>query len=145
MKVAVVGAGIIGACIAHALAKRGALVTLIDRDEPGRGCSYGNSGAISAGSVAPVAMPGVLASVPKMLLDDESPLFLPLAYLPRALPWLMKFVASATPVRIAAAARKLHGFHHGAVDKHVALAAEAGVPELILRRGHLHLIRTKPR
>ena len=67
MKVAVVGAGIIGACIAYALAKRGAEVTLIDRDEPGRGCSYGNSGAISAGSVAPVAMPGVLASVPKML------------------------------------------------------------------------------
>ena len=139
MKVAVVGAGIIGACIAHALAKRGALVTLIDRDAPGLGCSYGNSGAISAGSVAPVAMPGVLASVPKMLLDDESPLFLPLAYLPRALPWLIKFVASATPARVEAAAKKLHGFHRGAVEKHVALATEVGVPELILRRGHLHL------
>jgi D-amino-acid dehydrogenase len=139
MKVAVVGAGIIGVCIAHAIAKRGALVTLIDRDEPGRGCSYGNSGAISAGSVAPVAMPGVIASVPKMLLDRESPLFLPLAYLPRALPWLVKFVASATPARVAASARKLHGFHNGAVEKHVALATEVGVPELILRRGHLHL------
>ena len=139
MKVAVVGAGIIGACIAHALVKRGAEVTLIDRDEPGRGCSYGNSGAISAGSVAPVAMPGVIASVPKMLLDDESPLFLPLAYLPRALPWLLKFVASATPARVEASARKLHGFHQGAVEKHVALATEVGVPELILQRGHLHL------
>lgn len=139
MKVAVVGAGIIGACIAHALVKRGAEVTLIDRDEPGRGCSYGNSGAISAGSVAPVAMPGVIASVPKMLLDDESPLFLPLAYLPRALPWLLKFVASATPARVEASARKLHGFHEGAVEKHIALATEVGVPELILRRGHLHL------
>lgn len=139
MRVAVVGAGVIGACIGYALAKRGAEVTLIDRDEPGHGCSYGNSGAISAGSVAPVAMPGVLASVPKMLLDDESPLFLPLGYLPRALPWLMQFVASATPERVEASARKLHGFHEGAVAKHVALAAEVGVPELILQRGHLHL------
>ena len=139
MKVAVVGAGIIGACIAHALVRHGAEVTLIDRDAPGLGCSYGNSGAISAGSVAPVAMPGVLALVPKMLLDDESPLFLPLAYLPRALPWLMKFVASATPARVAASAKKLHDFHSGAVEKHVALATEVGVPELILRRGHLHL------
>lgn len=139
MKVAVIGAGIIGACISHALVKRGAKVTLIDRSDPGSGCSYGNSGAISAGSVAPVAMPGVLASVPKMLMDDESPLFLPLAYLPKALPWLMKFVASATPARVQASARKLHGFHQGAVEKHVAQAAEVGVPELILRRGHLHL------
>ncbi len=139
MRVAVIGAGIIGACISLALAKRGAEVTLIDRDEPGRGCSYGNSGAISAGSVAPVAMPGVLASVPKMLLDDESPLFLPLGYLPRALPWLLKFVASATPARVEASAKALDGLHRGAVEKHVALAAEVGVPELILRRGHLHL------
>ena len=59
--VAVVGAGIIGACIAYQLLRRGATVTLIDRDEPGRGCSYGNSGAISESSVTPLAMPGVLA------------------------------------------------------------------------------------
>ena len=45
--VAVVGAGIVGACIALELARRGLAVTLLDRDEPGRGCSYGNSGAIT--------------------------------------------------------------------------------------------------
>ena len=139
MKVAVVGAGIIGACVAHALGKRGAEVTLIDRDEPGRGCSYGNSGAISPGSVAPVAMPGVIASVPRMMVDRESPLFLPLGYLPRALPWLVRFVGSANPGRVEVSAQKLAAFHAGAVDKHAALAQEIGVPELILRRGHLHL------
>ena len=96
-RVAVVGAGVVGSCIALALRKRGAAVTLIDRDEPGRGCSYGNSGAISPGSVAPLAMPGVLASVPRMLLDEESPLHLPLPYLPKAAPWLMRFVDSAEP------------------------------------------------
>ena len=58
-------------------------VVLVDRDEPGRGCSFGNSGAISPGSVAPLAMPGVLASVPRMLLDPQSPLRVPLSYLPR--------------------------------------------------------------
>lgn len=139
MRVAVIGAGIIGACVSHALARRGAEVILVDRDEPGAGCSYGNSGAISAGSVAPVATPGMLASVPKMLLDDESPLFLPLGYLPRALPWLMRFVASASPARVEASAKALDAIHRGAVAKHVALAVEVGVPELILRRGHLHL------
>ncbi len=137
--VAVVGAGMIGATIALALAKRGAAVTLLDRDEPGRGCSYGNSGAISPGSVAPVAMPGVVASVPSMLMDPDSPLFLPLGYLPRALPWLLRFVASATPARVEDSAKKLAALHSGAVEAHVALSAEVGVPELILRAGHLHL------
>lgn len=138
-RVAVIGAGIVGTSIALALRKRGAEVTLIDRDEPGRGCSFGNSGAISPGSVAPLAMPGVLASVPTMLLDQESPLYLPLCYLPRALPWLLRFVASARPATVQASAAQLAALHAGALDAHEAMARELGVPELFLRRGHLHL------
>ncbi len=137
--VAVVGAGIVGTSIALALRKRGAEVTLVDRDEPGRGCSFGNSGAVSPASVAPLAMPGVLASVPGMLLDDESPLYLPLRYLPRALPWLLRFVASARPAAVEQAAARLAQIHAGALDAHEAMARELGVPELFLRRGHLHL------
>jgi D-amino-acid dehydrogenase len=138
-RIAVVGAGIVGTSIALALRKRGADVTLVDRDEPGMGCSYGNSGAVSPASVAPLAMPGVLASVPGMLFDDESPLYLPLRYLPRALPWLMRFVASARPSAVEAAGAKLAALHAGALDAHEAMARELGVPELFLRRGHLHL------
>jgi D-amino-acid dehydrogenase len=138
-RVAVVGAGIVGTSIAYALRKRGAQVTLIDRDEPGRGCSWGNSGAISPGSVVPLAMPGVLSSVPRMLADGESPLHLPLRYLPFALPWLLRFVASATPRSVARAAASLHAIHRGAIEAHEAMALELGVPELFMRRGHLHL------
>ncbi|RYY92246.1 MAG: FAD-dependent oxidoreductase [Comamonadaceae bacterium] len=138
-RVAVVGAGIVGTSIALALRKRGADVTLVDRDAPGNGCSFGNSGAVSPASVAPLAMPGVLASVPGMLFDDESPLYLPLRYLPRALPWLMQFVASARPGRVEVSAAKLAALHHGALDAHEAMARELGVPELFLRQGHLHL------
>src|SRR4051812_16471666 len=110
-RVIVAGAGIVGTCIAYELAKRGARVTLVDADGPGRGCSFGNSGAISEGSVAPLAMPGIIRSAAKMMLDAQSPLRLPLSYLPRALPWLTQFVASAKPDRvetIAAALRELH-------------------------------------
>jgi len=137
--VAVIGAGIVGTCIAYLLAKRGARVTLMDRCEPGHGASFGNSGAISPGSVAPLAMPGVARTVPGMLLDRKSPLFLPLTYLPRAMPWLMKFVASSRPERVAQSAVKLADLHAGAIEAHQALTQEVGVPELFLRRGHLHL------
>jgi len=139
--VAVVGAGIVGAAIALELRKRGHAVVLVDRDEPGRGCSFGNSGAISPGSVAPLALPGVLAAVPRMLLDARSPLRVPLGYLPRALPWLARFVASAAPGNVAASAARLAALHADAVARHVALAREVGVPELVAVRGHLHLYR----
>ena len=138
-RIAVVGAGIVGTSTALALRKRGADVTLVDRGDPGSGCSAGNSGAVSPASVAPLAMPGVLASVPGMLLDDESPLYLPLRYLPHALPWLLRFVSSARPAAVQAAAAKLHAIHAGALEAHEAMTRELGVPELFLRQGHLHV------
>jgi D-amino-acid dehydrogenase len=138
-RIAVIGAGVVGTSIALALRKRGADVTLLDRDEPGHGCSYGNSGAISPGSVAPVAMPGVAGSVPGMLLDPESPLFLRLGYLPQALPWLLRFLASSRAATVEASAAKLAALHAGAVEAHEAMTRELGVPELLLKRGHLHL------
>ena len=139
VRVAVIGAGIVGAVAAYTLRQRGAHVMLIDRDEPGSGCSYGNSGAISPGSVAPLAMPGILKSLPGMLLDREGPLRLSLSYLPRALPWLARFIAASRADTVADAARRLAALHAGAVERHLALAREIGVPELILQRGHLHL------
>lgn len=138
-RIAVVGAGVVGTSIALELRKRGAEVTLLDRDEPGTGCSRGNSGAISPGSVVPLAMPGMLASVPGMLLDSESPLYLPPSYWLPALPWLLRFVASARPAAVQAAAARLANLHAGAVEAHEAMTRELGVPELFLRRGHLHL------
>ena len=137
--VAVIGAGVVGAATALWLQRRGKQVVLIDRDSPGSGCSAGNSGAISPGSVAPLAMSGVLASVPSMLFDDESPLYLPLGYFPQAVPWLAQFVASARPGKVVEAAARLDAIHRGAVAMHRELTRAIGVPELFMDRGHLHL------
>lgn len=141
--VAVVGAGIVGVCIAYQLRKRGVDVLLIDRDEPGRGCSYGNSGAISSASVVPLATPGIIRSVPGMLGKPDSPLFLPWRYLPQALPWLLQFVQASRKDRVLASAKHLAELHHEAVARHIALASEVGRPDLIIQRGHLHLYPDK--
>lgn len=137
--VAVIGAGIVGVCIAYELRKRGLNVLLIDRDEAGRACSFGNSGAISPSSVAPLAMPGVLRSVPGMIGKADSPLFLPWHYLLRATPWLTQFVLSARPDRVERSAHRLADIHRDAVALHTQMAREVGAPELLLSRGHLHL------
>lgn len=137
--VVIIGAGIVGACIALSLSRRGIDTLLVDRQEPGSGCSFGNSGAISPSSVAPLAMPGILASLPGMLSDPLGPLHLPPAYLPRALPWLVRFLASARPVHVERSVARLAHLHRGALELHRALTHEVGVPELLLERAHLHL------
>ncbi len=139
IRIGVVGAGIIGSSIALELQKRGADVTLIDRDEPGLGCSYGNSGAISPGSVTPIATPGLLQTIPGMLLNKDGPLHLPMSYLGSALPWLLRFLSSARRTQVESSANQLALLHLRALELHDAMTKELGVPELFVRRGHLYL------
>jgi glycine/D-amino acid oxidase-like deaminating enzyme len=137
--VTIIGAGIVGIATASWLIRRGLQVTVIDRDEPGRGCSFGNAGGICPGSCVPLAMPGVARKAPGWLLDPEGPLFVRLAYLPRALPWLLRFMRAgdkASVERIADALRALHG---PTVERYRTLVAWAGCEELLVERGQLFL------
>jgi glycine/D-amino acid oxidase-like deaminating enzyme len=137
--IVVVGAGIVGVCTAWHLLRRGADVTLIDRDEPGRGCSYGNAGALSFGSVAPLAMPGVMRVALSMLLDPAAPLRIPLSYLPKAAPWLRQFVRASRPDEVRRIAQALSTLLANAIEKHVELLAEIGAADLVRRTGQLYL------
>ncbi|MDO9706926.1 NAD(P)/FAD-dependent oxidoreductase [Paracraurococcus lichenis] len=139
--VLVVGAGIVGLCVAWHLARAGARVTVLDGEAPGSGASSGNAGAISAGSVAPLAMPGVLKQVPGMLLDPAGALHIPPRYALRAAPWLLRFVASARPARVAGIAEALSGLLANAMEQHRQILAEEGAPDLIQETGQLYLYR----
>lgn len=141
--VVVIGAGIVGLCVAWHLARRGARVTVLDRAEPGGGASSGNAGAISGGSVAPLAMPGVLRQVPRMLLDPEGALHIPPRYALRAAPWLLRFVASARPARVAAIAGALSSLLYDAMEQHRLILAEEGALDLIRETGQLYLYRDR--
>ncbi|MBX9701354.1 MAG: FAD-dependent oxidoreductase, partial [Acetobacteraceae bacterium] len=144
MKVIVVGAGIVGLCTAWHLARGGAAVTVIDRAPPGEGgASSGNAGAISAGSVAPLAMPGVLKQVPGMLLDPAGALHIPPRYALRAAPWLMRFVAAARPSRVSRIAEALAGLLWDAMEQHRLILAEEGALDLIRETGQLYLYRDR--
>ncbi|MEO6351574.1 MAG: FAD-dependent oxidoreductase, partial [Burkholderiaceae bacterium] len=74
--VVVIGAGIVGLCVAYYARKAGFDVKVVDPEEPGSQCSFGNAGAIAAGAVAPLSMPGSLRSALGMLLDPTGPLHL---------------------------------------------------------------------
>jgi D-amino-acid dehydrogenase len=142
-RVLVIGAGIVGLALAWQLRRGGADVAVVDPELPGEGgASFGNAGAISSSSVAPLAMPGTLVQVPRMLLDPAAPLHVPASYWLRAAPWLLRFVASARPSAVARAAAALDALQRLATEQHLELAREVGAPELIHPNGHLYVYRS---
>lgn len=142
MQVAVIGAGIIGACCALELVRDGHAVTLIDPGVPGgeQAASYGNGAWISPASVVPMSMPGLWKKIPGYLLDRDGPLTLRLSALPALAPWLVRFVlAGRTVPQVEATAGALARLLGDAPDRHRALAAEAGVAHLIESRGLMYV------
>jgi glycine/D-amino acid oxidase-like deaminating enzyme len=137
--VVVVGAGIVGVCAAWHLRRRGAEVTLIDRDDPGLGCSFGNAGALSFGSVAPLAMPGVMRDALSMLFDPSAPLRIPLSYFPKAAPWLRQFVRASRVDDVQRISKALSSLLANSIEKHVEILDEAGATDIVRLTGQLYL------
>ena len=140
--VVIIGAGVVGAMSAiHAL-RDGHRVTILEPETPGgeHAASYGNAGWLSSHSVIPPAEPGLWKKVPGFLLDPLGPLAIRWTYLPSALPWLLRYMASgATRERIAVTARALRTLLVDAPTLHRELAEKAGVAHLIEHKGLLHV------
>lgn len=137
----VVGAGIVGVCTGLELLKRGFAVTIIDRLAPGEGCSFGNAGILAAQAVVPVSVPGLLAKVPRMLLDRESPLTVRLGSLVSTFPWLLHFLRAANHAKVNASADAMKLLNGSSYELHEALAREAGVPDLVRPARYLYVHR----
>ncbi len=144
--VVIIGAGVVGAaCAIHAL-RAGLRVTILEPGTPGspQASSYGNAGWLSSHSVIPPASPGVWKQVPGWLLDPLGPLTVRWRHLPRALPWITKYLSSAwTYAQIEQTAKSLRAMLRDAPDLHIEMAAIAGVPELIQKKGLLHVYPTR--
>lgn len=137
----VVGAGIVGICCGIELRRRGFAVTVIDRLDPGEACSYGNAGILAAQAVVPIAMPGLMWQVPRMLLDPDSPLSVRPRALPKTLPWLWRFYRAADPEKVTRTADAMKALYGTTVELHEQLAREAGVPELVVSTRYLYVAR----
>jgi D-amino-acid dehydrogenase len=131
----VLGGGIIGACCAFALVRRGYDVTLIEKDAPGYAASFGNSASIGLASVPPLGTPGMLRDLPRMLLDPLHPLVIRWRHLPQTLPWLLRFRRTLTPDRVEAIAGARAALLSQAATAYDGLLTELGRPDLIRHTG----------
>ena len=135
--VAIVGAGVVGAATALALAEQGHLVTVFDHGDIGAGTSSGNAGGIVTGAVTPTATPGVLRSIPSYIFDPNGAAVLRPSYFFQALPWLLRFIAAGRPARVADIAQALQPLVSGAMQAHLAFADLCGRRDLIRPVGWL--------
>ncbi len=109
LKVGIVGAGIQGVSNALFLQKRGFNVTLFDREEPGsQAASYGNAGHFSPYASVPVNRPDILTDVPAMLLSSTGPLALKWNYVPKMIPWFLKFIKNCSKKNMMHTAKYMH-------------------------------------
>ena len=138
MRVAVLGAGVIGVASAWYLARAGHEVTLVDRQpEAGMETSFANGGQISAGHAEPWAKPSVLPKVLRWLGREDAPLlFRPRADLAQWM-WGLRFALECIPGRFERNRRQLAGLASYSLQCLSELRAETGIQNHHLRRGIL--------
>ncbi len=137
----VVGAGITGVAAAERLRRAGWTVTLLDRIAPGDPgqTSYGNGGILARCAVVPVSVPGLMADAPRMLFSPSEPLFLRWSYLPKLIPWLIRYLRAGRDAEVRRISRALAGLTGDSVDEHLDLARGTGAERFIRTGDYAYL------
>lgn len=135
---AVVGAGVIGAAVAYALAREGRSVLLFDRADPGTaGASYGNAGHIAAELSVPMPSLQLLLTFWRELFALGGALDIPLRQLPSFIPWALSFAAAAFRCRETTA--QLAPLVKPATATLERWLKDVGSPQLLRRNGHYEI------
>ena len=137
MKIAVIGAGIVGLNVAHALADDGHEVTIVDREGAAAGTSQGNAGWIAHTDITPLASPKIMRQVPQFLIDPLGPLSIRPAYLLSVAPWLLRFVLAARPEAYARSMEALIALQSLALPAWEKRVSALGMKSMLHYRGGL--------
>ncbi len=140
LKVGIVGAGIQGISNALFLQKKGFEVTIFDRDNPGSpAASYGNAGHFSPYASLSLNRTDILLDVPAMLLSSTGPLALKWNYIPKMIPWFMKFIFNTSKNKMMHTAKNMHQILDLALPAYDELFDEINIDGLVENKGILYI------
>ncbi len=137
----ILGAGIVGTCVALHLAKRGLSVALVDRSALGEQTSFGNAGIIEGNTIFPPAFPADAGALARIAAKRASDANYHLTFLPKVVPWLWAFRAASRPERLIETAHLIRPLFASAVPEHEALLKEAGGSQYLRKTGWLKVYR----
>ena len=139
-KIGIVGAGIQGISNALFLQKKGFDVTIFDKDEPGSPvASYGNAGHFSPYACVLMNRPDVLIDLPAMLLSSTGPLALKWNYVPKMIPWFLKFLRNCTTKRMMHTAKNMHQILDLSLSAYDELFDDIDLDGLVEKKGILYI------
>jgi len=141
--IAIVGGGIIGICVAAYLAEAGRRVTVFDRTGICEETSSGNAAAFAFSDVLPLAHKGMMKQLPKWLADPLGPLTIPPAYLPRLLPWLIRFWRAGAARHFEASLAAQAGMMKLAEAEWMGLLDRSGTRPMLRENGSLELYESE--
>jgi len=141
--VTVIGAGIIGVVTAITLLREGHSVTLIDKDKPGSGCSFGNAGLLARSSFVPLTSPTTLLQAPGWLLNPDGPLSVRWRYLIKIIPWLYNYIKAGFSNELKQRGEAVYQLTGPSVVLFEQLAASVGCSDLLVKTDYLQVYRTR--
>lgn len=141
--VVIVGAGIVGVCIAALLAESGKSVIVIDRTGIVEETSSGNAAALAFAEVLPLAHKGMLAKVPGWLMDPLGPLTIRPSYLPKLLPWLIRFMRAGSARNMEASVAAQVALMRLAQPEMLEVMKRAGAHNMLREAGCLELYESE--
>ena len=141
--VGIIGAGIQGVCIGLQLTKKGIPVTIFDREDPGSMSSYGNAGHFSPYAVVQLNRPDVIYDIPKMLLSSYGPLALKWNYIPKMIPWILKYLKSSTKKSMMHTTKFMHQILDLSLDAYDEILSEIDTTNLVERKGIIYIWTNK--
>ena len=139
LKIGVVGAGIQGVCTALFLQKKGYQVIIFDRDQPINSASYGNAGHFSPYASVPLNRTDIISDVPTMLLSSRGPLSLKWNYVPKMIPWFLKFLLNCRQERMMHTAKNMHQILDQSLPAFDELFEEINLEGLVENKGILYV------
>lgn len=140
---AVLGAGIVGACAALHLQKRGRAVALVDRRGAAEETSFGNAGLIQREGVFPYGFPHDFGALARYALNRTVDAHYHPSALPALAPFLWRYRQHSRPGRHAEVARVYAKLIEHCVSEHEALIEEAGAQDLVVRGGWMKVYRSE--
>ena len=140
LKIGIVGAGIQGISNALFLQKKGYDVIIFDKEDPGSpAASYGNAGHFSPYASVPINRPDVLSDVPAMLLSSSGPLALKWNYVPKMIPWFLRFIRNCSTDKMMHTAKNMHQILDLALPAYDELFDEIDLEGLVEKKGILYI------
>lgn len=124
--VVVVGAGVVGLCVAYYALQRGWRVSVLEREAPAHeSCSVGNAGMVVPSHFIPLAAPGMIAKGLRWMVNPRSPFYIRPTWDPALWHWCWQFYRHATAAHVRGCREQLWRWNLRSRELYAEMAQQA--------------------